>query len=377
MQRFLRTSCLGALVVLVLVFWTASFASAVVILSGDGQGNTTEPAANPYWANVAQISSASTVYLGNRWMITANHVSGGPVRFTDGTTIQMVPGSEVRLTNPAGSGATGNADLRMFRIADDPGLPTLNIASTAPGGNTRVMMIGAGFDRNRNEIGFSIQSTIFGDIWRPAAMPLVPTHGFSLKSTAHMRWGYNTVDSSQLAVTNSTVTFRTTFDAAGPYEAQAVSGDSGGGVFERVGNNWILAGIMDTSQLISGQPTITVAFGNQSLSANLSTYRDQILSIMNRPDETAATQAALLAALQNSDVSPLTALAAASDLALTSPEAAAMLGQLTANGANPTTRTFTSLVPEPGTMGMAALGALLLGLAYRRANWRNRNALLG
>ncbi len=67
-----------------------------------------------------------------------------------------------------------------------------------------------------------------------------------------------------------------------PYAAQAVSGDSGGGVFQQVGGHWQLAGIIDEQAPVNaGQPGGTVAFGEQSYSIDLSLYASQIAQIMN------------------------------------------------------------------------------------------------
>ena len=94
MRRTLLALACGAALV--------SSAQGVVISTGDGSGNTNSPGSNTGWANVGRVSSASGVYLGNRWVITANHVSTAPLRLSDGRTFAVSVGSDVRLRNAAG-----------------------------------------------------------------------------------------------------------------------------------------------------------------------------------------------------------------------------------------------------------------------------------
>jgi len=67
-----------------------------------------------------------------------------------------------------------------------------------------------------------------------------------------------------------------------PYEAQAVSGDSGGAMFYEGDDGWLLAGIIDAVELWPGQPggAATAVFGNLTYSVDLSAYRDQIQGIV-------------------------------------------------------------------------------------------------
>ena len=80
--------------VLALVCLCGRTALAVVV-SNVNQGVTAvAPADMPGWDNMAYRGSASAVYLGNRWMITANHVGAGRCALpTAGCSIQFpVPG---------------------------------------------------------------------------------------------------------------------------------------------------------------------------------------------------------------------------------------------------------------------------------------------
>jgi len=68
------------------------------------------------------------------------------------------------------------------------------------------------------------------------------------------------------------------------HEAQVAVGDSGGAVFTKSRDGWELAGILFAANTYSEQPPETALFGNVSLAADLSHYRDQILEITRGAD---------------------------------------------------------------------------------------------
>ena len=225
-------------------------------------------------------SSASAVYLGNGWAITANHVSEASVRLSDGRDFGVAPDSAIVLSNPTSSGLTGNADLRMFRLDGDPGLPTVPIGATVPTSGSQVMMIGAGRDRANKEIGWQVTSS---SVWTPVGLPVASVRGFDLLSTASMRWGESRISGSP-TLNNGTISLTTNFSlSSGPFAAQATVGDSGGGMFQQVHGAWQLVGIIDAQQLMANQPSDTVVFGDSSLSASMAAYHDEILKIMDAP----------------------------------------------------------------------------------------------
>jgi hypothetical protein len=84
---------------------------------------------------------------------------------------------------------------------------------------------------------------------------------------------------------NNTLVFSTQFDRQGmPFEAQAVLGDSGGGVFQSIDDSWELAGLMVSQQTLPGQPSRSAVYGNTTFTADLSKYRDQILKLVNHAE---------------------------------------------------------------------------------------------
>ena len=102
-----------------------------------------------------------------------------------------------------------------------------------------------------------------------------------------MRWGTNFAE----PVANlpdyedafETHLFSTVFDESGTghslHEAQAATGDSGGAVFASTGLGHELAGILIAIATFPEQPAATALYGNETLAADLSFYRDEIVAL--------------------------------------------------------------------------------------------------
>jgi hypothetical protein len=292
----------GSLAGLLLVVLAAAPAEAVIVATNNFDATLRAPGNDPGWSSLAFLKNASAVYLGNRWMITANHVGDGNVRFTDGRTFNFAIGSGRQLSNPAGT--SGTPDLRMFRLVQDPGLPTMPIASSLPASGEQVLMVGAGRERGPGLLGWTFAS----GVWTPTALPLANQFGYMLESDSQMQWGTNQIEGGS-TVSSSTRIFTTRFDRfALHFEAQAVTGDSGGGVFDFVNGHWELLGIMVSQQSAQNQPANTVIFSNTTQSADLSRYRDQIIDLLNRADPAWQNQVNLFDVNRSGAVGPLDAL---------------------------------------------------------------------
>jgi len=256
-----------------LVFAVATAASAVIIDSGDGTGNTTAPVPDPGWNNIGPRGTTTGVYLGGRFVLVAHH--NGPGNITlGGVTYVYVPGTAVQLDNGDGT----YADLLMFQIHPAPPLPALPIASQSPSVGTLLLMVGNGRDR-----GPAISFDPNGP------QPPDPVDGYEWGAEQHLRWGTNSVVDTPLVglIDNSqtwtqTWGLQTVFDEAGSaHEAQAAVGDSGGPAFTWNGSQWQLAGILfAVGAPYANQPSGTALYGNLTFAADLSHYRNQILEVM-------------------------------------------------------------------------------------------------
>ena len=287
LRRDLQWSGLFLVFALLLVVVPGRVA-AVVILDGDGTGNTSAPEDDPGFANIVERGVGSAVYLGNRWLITASHVGAGPVNI-QGQDYTHDPASVHRIDNP--SHLSPQTDLVLFQLDEAPPLPALHLGSQPVLLGSEVMMIGRG--RNRlPEPTFWDVTRVAGDdndIWKIVDQPppVADYEGYQTAATKEVRWGKNVVTQTDLEVetafSGDVLSFQTTFDdqfAVGS-EAQAVVGDSGGAVFQKNGPLWELVGVMYSIQPEENQPGLanTAIFGNQTLIADLFQYGPQIRQI--------------------------------------------------------------------------------------------------
>ena len=234
----------------------AAPAPAVLIASGDGSGNTSAPPSDPGWSHVGAVNGLTGVYLGDGWVLTANHVGTGPITL-GGVSYPVVANSTVRLQHTPGV----YTDLRLFQLVADPGLTTLPVASTSPPRYSEALLIGRG--RNRGApYTFSGHS---GWYWGAGYV---------------QRWGTNAVSQPAFDLNLSGVPVRAlgfSFDDLGGTAPECVgtTGDSGGAAFV----DGELAGILVAIWSYGGQAAGTSVFGNGTYVADLSYYRDQILSV--------------------------------------------------------------------------------------------------
>ena len=201
--------------------------------------NTTAPtsgaAAGAPWYNVVQFgaNNASGVYLGNGCVLTANHVNLVGAVVINGISYVVDPNFtplHVTEDNPATSYAD-DVDLKLVRILGSPPLPVvqnlpLNFSATADLAASTIIGWGKG------------KGTTVAGGW---------TWGDD--TTRAERWGTNTVAG---ATTDGTLVsydaLYTFFNAPFPpggtsNETQIASGDSGGGLFVKIGSVWKLSGI--------------------------------------------------------------------------------------------------------------------------------------
>jgi len=230
-----------------------------------------------YFDNVFTYRNGNAVYIGYdpvnqfAYALTAMHLG------TQATlTIQSIT------YNIQDRISIGGSDLALLRLTQAgnimPSLQAVTLASTALVNNTAVVMIGNG----RSRVQGAATDANTSD-----AVAVTDGTGYTTSTTRQKRWGTNTTSnfgppSSPTETFNilglPTVTGRTVFNQPGSGEwltsnqAQAVTNDSGGGVFS---HNGILLGIMVAVQA----PDATQArFGNTTLFANIATYQSAIES---------------------------------------------------------------------------------------------------
>ncbi len=302
-------------------------ASALIVSTWNGPGtppsiNTSAPADDPGWANAG--GGRSAIYLGNQWVLTANHVATGDIELPGGT-YSPIPGTEVILTNPGsflGQSLNGFSDLKMFRIntesttgltpeQQDANVIQVTIATQTPTLGTEVLAIGAG-NRRRLQANNPNGRARFDSNYQFTSDLNSPNSGFLFDNPTPVRektWGTNRVSNPnslsgvndnglnliiEAPGLNDTVGLVVKFDpgvdnngnslgdGATPDEFQGAAGDSGGPVFAKNGaGDWELAGIMNAIYLNQNQPHTLPVFGMSTSFADLSfqTYYDQIATL--------------------------------------------------------------------------------------------------
>ncbi len=321
--RWLKSAVAISTLVLLLAFGT----SALAVVVGPVNDTNVNPAdyvpaagmpdwneGDPGWKSVTE-SGSNFAYLGDNWVLTARHISAGTATFDTGS-FAPVSGQNFVVNNPpssmaGGASLTPQTDLRLFRISGTPSVPAVTIASESPptSGNSgsQIMFIGQGRLRATSETHWLIPNLNNPPSnWATAEDPSGNVHGYkTTASTRSKRWGTNrladpsgndfdddaftTILSSTTAVlpletadgiTRDVISMVTRFDRTNngvlPFEAQAVSEDSGGSVFYNRGSaqnpDWVLAGIVNATLIYGNQPRAYAVYGNGTTFADLSYY---------------------------------------------------------------------------------------------------------
>jgi hypothetical protein len=207
------------------ISFTMGPAHAIVFFSQGNDANLTSPGGGLPWDNVVQMQSGTGpigtgVYLGNRYVLTAGHV--GPL-----TSVKV--GFVDYLLDSSPAVAIGKADMKLVRLALDPGLNGVRLNSNSLADGGEAYLVGYGVGRSSSSLLGSSPVT-WGD-----------------SSTAIKRWGTNLVDGAISGVQVGGYTsdlLRTQFNSnAGVNEAALTIYDSGSALFRQIGSEWYLVGL--------------------------------------------------------------------------------------------------------------------------------------
>lgn len=212
-----------------------SHGHALIIYGQIDPSNTTDPGGGAPWSYVARLDvhgspDASGVYLGNGFILTANHVNTPTSVYLNGQS-HAVDSSFAPLR-------VGTTDMKLIRIVEGPSVVPLDLAGSSDNElNKPATLIGWGVGK---------ATEIQGQGWNWAD-----------RSTSIQRWGLNRTLSAlhQVNDPNGLGTYaslQTRFDAPmllssadSQNEAAATLGDSGSGMFQQFGtaNTWKLSGL--------------------------------------------------------------------------------------------------------------------------------------
>ena len=208
-----------------LLFSQFEQARAIVFFSQGNGANLDNPALGLPWDNVVQMQSptgpiGTGVYLGNRYVLTAGHV--GPL-----TSVKV--GFVNYLLDSSPAVAIGTADMKLVRLASDPGLGGVRLNSNPSADGGAAHLVGYGVGRAPSSL-LGTSPVTWGD-----------------SSTATKRWGTNFVDGAIGAALVGGYTsdlLRTQFNSnAGVNEAALTIYDSGSALFRQIGSDWYLVGL--------------------------------------------------------------------------------------------------------------------------------------
>jgi hypothetical protein len=162
-------------------------------------------------------------------------------------------------------GGKDQPDLAVFRIHPVPDLGRLKIRKSAPKVGEPTILVGCGLDRGPSRT------------WNGIA-------GFALGEKRTKRWGTNRIEQANRDYSSSfanTRGFSMSFDPFDTlHEAQVANGDSGGAVFTKPGNRWVLSGVLFSMAMFADQPEGSIFYGNRSFAVDLSHYREQLLGLI-------------------------------------------------------------------------------------------------
>jgi len=198
---------------------------AIVFFSQGNDANLISPGGGLPWDNVVQMQSSTGpigtgVYLGNRYVLTAGHV--GPL-----TSVKV--GFVDYLLDSSPAVAIGRADMKLVRLASDPGMNGVRLNTNPFGDTGDSYLVGYGVGRASSSL-LSSNPVTWGD-----------------SSTAIKRWGTNIVDIARSGIQVGGYTsdlLRTEFNTdAGANEAALTIYDSGSALFRQIGSEWYLVGL--------------------------------------------------------------------------------------------------------------------------------------
>lgn len=237
--------------------------------------NFARPADDPGWDYVMQPAWGGTgVYLGNNWVLTANHVGGPYWQFANsntygGTAYPVVQEYRPKSIDPG----VYTPDLKLVKISGGPVMPSIRLATTVPPVTTvsrtgvpsnALRVIGTGQIR-QSPPTLQLSSGTYGF-----------AHAFNYQPEGKS-WADLLVSNPENTTAQGRVITTTFWDINGFGVGQA--GDSGSPVFSKADGTWKLAGIMVTAT----QPEYVTPRVDQNTLMSVARYADQLNAVMARP----------------------------------------------------------------------------------------------
>jgi hypothetical protein len=290
MKHITRTRWMGLLLLAGWMLW-GSRAEALILFNLDNTANQTDPGTGVPWDAVGKVTnsvgtaiSGTAIYLGNGYVLTANHVTLSSS--FNHITFDGVTNFAIDMTYFSGSSSqqvAPNVDLKVMKLTTNPSITPVNLLTTAVENTAASTVIGWGVGRN--------------------ATPLASgSVGWGTDATSAKRWGLNAVEDGVLigyqsgsyqglrTVAGGNDGAGTTYDpdGLGDSEAALTLYDSGSGLFQNLSGTWYLVGVgtgVETLNISTfGDNDVGGAgFGDDAYYVRISSYDTQILSAIPEP----------------------------------------------------------------------------------------------
>lgn len=270
--------CFAAILASFLLISTGAQAMIVYGVSNDEAKLVYDGTENAAQHSVVNVASASAVYLGNGWFLTANHVG-----VTKGANIvQNGTSAGVSYVYSSFSAENGNVDIKLFYSEDVAKLKSLEAVSVSQSICDSIRGAGkiGSFPVSGSEILF-----VTGGKGRADDTDLTAKTVSASSSTYAIRSQLNDVD-AVLSAADYGYNYFLTLSTAEVGEVAITYGDSGGGMFYESDGKFYLVGT-PVGITNPGGNVDTVVFGTNSsdssyaFSLNLSTYADSINAIIS------------------------------------------------------------------------------------------------
>lgn len=260
-------------------FLTWPTVQGIILFGLDNSANQTDPGTGAQFQSVGLISGAgmtdpggSAIYLGNGYMLTANHVAMKPYVTFDGSTyyerdISYVP-----------TQVAANVDLKIFKLTTTPTVAAANLYDGTGEQVANATQVGWGVGRNPT-VPVDSAVVAWGD-----------------STTIAKRWGLN-VPRGLVNVGYQTGSYSSIFTVLGDEtgspaglgdnEAASTLYDSGSAMFQNLGGTWYLIGLatgVDTNGTSNfGNDQASDPNGDRNYFVRISTYESDIITLIPEP----------------------------------------------------------------------------------------------
>jgi len=266
-------------------------ARGMLFWNKDNSANQTDPGTGVPWGSVAKVVnsglsalSGSAIYLGNGYLLTANHVTMNStyafVTFDGVNTFQIDTGFKAGVRT-AGKQVAPNVDLAVFKLTTLPsGITPATLLSTPDELEAGATMVGWGVGRNP---ATALESTSVP--WGTSSTSAKRWGVNEPKALANISYGSYNYEALITYAGGTGASFNP--DGLGDSEASATLYDSGSGLFQFLSGQWQLIGLttsVDQNNTTTfGNDQTALPHGDANYFVRISSYESAITALIPEP----------------------------------------------------------------------------------------------